>query len=132
VHIARDGRPLAFSLRPKFERKLDRHDALLAAARHWVDVLERTHATPGIDLLEVRYEDLCEDVHGVIRTVLRHAGLDTESFPFWRCPPKLSARNARWVERATIEELAEVFEIQRDPLIRYGYPTVLPAVRGAA
>jgi hypothetical protein len=132
VHIVRDGRPLALSLRPKFERKLDHHNALLAAARHWVDVLERAHTTPGIDLLEVRYEDLCEDVHGVIRTILRHAGLGTESFPFWRCPPTLSERNARWVEGATTEELAEVSEIQRDLLMQYGYPIAPPAVRGAA
>lgn len=149
VHIVRDGRPVAFSLRAKYEqrfedigadltvdrgthrvdpphsshkRKLARDDALATAARHWVAVMERAHATPGIDLLEARYEDLCEDAHGVIETVLARAGLEVESFPFARCPPKLSQRNSRWIEGATPEELAAVSEIQRDLLLRYAYP----------
>lgn len=132
VHIVRDGRPVAFSLRPKFERRLDRHDALLAGAKHWVDSLEQVHATPGIGLLEVRYEDLCEDVHGVIRTVLRHAGLDAEPFPFHRCPPRLSQTNTGWVEKATTEELTTVSEIQHDLLNRYAYPLVPQAASGRA
>ena len=93
VHIVRDGRPIALSLRPKFERTLDHDEALQAAARHWVDVLTRTDAAREIDVLEVRYEDFCRDVHGMIRTVLDHAGLDAGVFPFHRCPPVLSNRN---------------------------------------
>lgn len=129
VHIVRDGRPLAFSVREKFERKrLGRHDALLAAARHWVEVLERVHATPGINLHELRYEDLCGDVQGEIRSVLRCIGLETEPFPFERCPSRLSVTNTRWIEEATVEELAEVSEIQRDHLAQYRYPSVPAAV----
>lgn len=128
VHIVRDGRPVAFSLRSKFERGLNPHDALLAAGRHWVRAVGEVHAPSGIALLEVRYEDLCEDVHGVIRTVLRHAALETESFPFERCPAKLSQTNSRRLEAATTEELTQVSELQRDLLIRYGYPPeVTPA-----
>jgi hypothetical protein len=123
IHIVRDGRPLAFSIREKFERRrLDHHDALLAAARHWVEVLESARATPGIDLLEVRYEDFCEDVHGVIRKVLGRGRLDAKRFPFSRCPPALSAgSNARWIDGASREELTQVSEIQRDRLIENGY-----------
>jgi hypothetical protein len=123
VHIVRDGRPLAFSIREKFERRdLDHHDALLAAAHHWVEVLENARATREIDLLEIRYEDFCEDVHRVIRDVLGRARLDPARFPFWRCPPTLSVgSNARWTDEASPDELARVSEIQRDRLVEYGY-----------
>jgi hypothetical protein len=128
VHIVRDGRPVALSLRDKKMRlealaggELDPGETLHESALEWVDGLERVHSTPGIDPLEIRYEDLCADVHGVIGSVLRHAGLDTESFPFGRCPPTLSQRNARWVETATNRELAEISEIQRDSLLKYRY-----------
>ena len=81
VHIVRDGRAVALSLRPKFERTLARDEALEAAARHWVEVLARTDTAREVDVLEVRYEDFCEDVHGVIHAVLDHAGLDADVFP---------------------------------------------------
>ena len=100
VHIVRDGRPVAISLRPKFERTLDHDEALHAAARHWGDVLTRADAAHGMNVLEIRYEDFCEDVHGVIRTVLDHAGLDAGVFPFSRCPSVLSNRNGRHLAAA--------------------------------
>ena len=127
VHIVRDGRPVSFSLRPKFEPRLDARSALLAAARHWVATLDRVHAARETDLLELRYEDLCEDVHGVIRTILNRAVLDPEAFPFGRCPSRLSQTNSRWVDQATPRELEEVSEIQREQLNRFGYPLVLAA-----
>jgi Sulfotransferase family len=129
VHIVRDGRPVSFSLRPKFERRLDARSALLAAARHWVHTLDRVHAARETDLLELRYEDFCEDVHRVIRAILDRAALDSEAFPFQRCPSRLAQTNSRWVDQATPRELEEVSEIQREQLNRFGYPLVLAAAR---
>jgi hypothetical protein len=125
VHIVRDGRPVSLSLRPKFERRLDAHNALLAAARHWVHTLDTVHAACEIDLLEVRYEDLCDDVHGVIRTILDRAALDPEAFPFRRCPSRLEQTNSRWVDQADPRELEAVSEIQQGALTRFAYPLVL-------
>jgi hypothetical protein len=76
-------------------------------------------------LLALRYEDLCEDVHGVIRTILERAALDPEAFPFQRCPSRLGETNSRWVGQAMPRELEEVSEIQREQLERFGYPLVL-------
>jgi hypothetical protein len=125
VHIVRDGRAVSFSLRPKFERRLDARGALLAAARHWVVAVDRVHAAREADVLEVRYEDLCDDVHGVIRVILDRAALDPDAFPLHRCPSRLSPTNSRWVDRATPRELEEVSEIQHEPLSRFGYPLTL-------
>jgi hypothetical protein len=134
VHIVRDGRPVALSLRAKglstgyihasttVEERLDPAEALRAGARHWVEVLERVASAPQINLLEVRYEDLCADTHGVVRSVLRHARLENDSFPYSRCPQRLQNRGARWLNAATSAELAEISEIQRPFLLRYGYP----------
>jgi hypothetical protein len=125
VHIVRDGRAVSLSLRPKFERRLDAGSALLAAARHWVVTVDRAQAARGPGLLELRYEDLCEDVHGVIRTILERAALDPEAFPFQRCPSRLAQTNSRWVDQATPRELEEVSKIQREQLKRLGYPLEL-------
>ena len=121
VHIIRDGRAVALSLRPKFERTLGRDEALEAAARHWVEVLARTDAAREVDVLEVRYEDFCEDVHGVIHAVLDHAGLDADVFPFQRCPAVLENRNGRHLSSASARELEVVGRIQDSVLSRHGY-----------
>jgi hypothetical protein len=129
VHIVRDGRAVSFSLRPKFERRVDPHSALLAAARHWVVAVDRVHAARETDLLELRYEDLCEDVHGVIRAILERAALDPEAFPFHRCPSRLVQTNSHWVDQAMAWELEEVSGIQREQLKRFGYPLALAPAR---
>ena len=128
VHIVRDGRPVALSGRAKILAGqaeggggVDPNEALQAAANRWVEVLQLVEDAPGIDVCEIRYEDFCDDVHGVIRAVLRHAGLDDESFPFRRCPTTLENRNARWVDAALDQELAEITRTQRDILIQHGY-----------
>ena len=75
--------------------------AVLAAAREWVEALDRAAAAaPKLALLELRYEDFCSDVHGALRTLLSHAELDPEVFPFGRCPRTLDLRNARWLDGA--------------------------------
>ena len=78
-----------------------------------------------MNVLEVRYEDFCEDVHGVIRTVLDHAGLDAGVFPFSRCPSVLSNRNGRHLAAASTRELDEVSRIQQRVLSRHGYSFAL-------
>jgi hypothetical protein len=87
--------------------------------------VDRVQAARETDLLELRYEDLCEDVHGVIRTILDRAALDSDAFPFQRCPSRLEQTNSRWVDQAPLQELEELSEIQREQLNRFGYPLVL-------
>ncbi len=123
------GAPFPSACGRSSNERLDARSALLAAARHWVVTVDRVHAARETDLLELRYEDLCEDVHGVIRTILDRAALDPEAFPFQRCPSQLSQTNSRWVDQATLQELEEVSEIQREQLNRFGYPLVLAARR---
>jgi hypothetical protein len=130
VHVVRDGRAVALSLRSKeVARRAERGrewlaggDALEAAASYWVEVVEHARSTTEIDLLEVRYEELCRDVHAVLRTLLLHIGLAPERFPFHRCPTTLQSRNSYWVDAASSRDLAVISGIQARHLRLYGYP----------
>jgi len=87
-----------------------------------VEALDRAAAAaPKLALLEFRFEDFCSDVHGALRTLLNHAELDPEVFPFGRCPRTLELRNARWLESASERELAEVSAVEHEKLVRHGY-----------
>ena len=128
VHIVRDGRPVAMSLGEKIiaagprDDRPPRSESVQAAARGWVDALDRVvAAAPRIALIELRYEDFCADVHGALRTLLDHAELDSKAFPFWRCPRTLEVRNGRWLAEASDRELAEISAIEHEMLIRHGY-----------
>ena len=130
VHIIRDGRAVALSLRPKFERTLNRgrSSAPKAAQRDTGSRCSRGLTRPARSTyFEVRYEDFCEDVHGVIHAVLDHAGLDADVFPFQRCPVVLANRNGRHLSSASARELEVVGRIQGDVLSRHGYPPAVVA-----
>ena len=100
----------------------DPGDALLAAARFWTRVLEHAAKLSPAELIEVRYEDFCSDVRGTLGTILHGLDLESDSFPFRRCPATLSSRNSYWLERASTPELAAISKIQAEQLTRHGYP----------
>lgn len=123
VHIVRDGRAVAFSLREKFLRRgLSPRDSLTAAAAAWceaVDGIERgiASATHGV----VRYEALCDDVHGWLRVAMASAGLPADRFPFERVPTHLQVSNSRRLEGLVPEELALVEALQGPYLRRFEF-----------
>jgi hypothetical protein len=129
VHIVRDGRPVALSMRAKEVEvrakrggeRLEPEEALRAAAGFWVDVLARADELSAEERIDVRYEDLCEDVHGTLEAILRHVGVEVDRFPFGRCPSRLSSRNAFWLEQASERELQQISQIELDSLRRHGY-----------
>ena len=128
VHIVRDGRPVALSLQAKWLSEHapgsggDASGALRAGAESWVEVIDHVAEAPEVDLFEVRYEDLCADVHGVVGSVLERFGLPPADYPFQRIPGTLTNRSGRWLDGARPDDLAEVERIQRRALLRYGYP----------
>lgn len=126
VHIVRDGRAVALSLRPKFSRRGESpREALGAAAARWVDVLSRVDAARGdMDVTELRYEDLCEDVPGNLRRVLSFAGPAEDRYPFHRCPSTLTPTNSKWLGGAKAWELEILDDVQREYLERYGYAAI--------
>ena len=132
LHLVRDGRAVALSLRPKFERRLDGEAALREAASHWVDVVGRATGTPGVDPIQLRYEDLCADVHGTLRSVLERCDLDPGRFPFGRCPERLSISNSRWIDAASEADLTLIAAVEAKALRRLGYPAATVRSGGEA
>ena len=121
IHIIRDGRAIALSRRYKGDQK-DDFDKYVERARHWVEAVERINAEIGkIDMLELRYEDFCQDIHGYLRKILNFIGLDVGKFPFAKFPKILESTNQKWFKMATQGEIALFGSIQKEMLEKYGY-----------
>jgi len=121
IHIVRDGRPVAVSIREKFMRsgQSSREGLDLAAAR-WLEVLDEVEQLQ-LPVLMLRYEDFCADVHGCLRRLLGHAGLDAEAFPFAGIPTELNPTNERRLRDFGPGELETVQDAQAPVLRRLGY-----------
>lgn len=121
IHIVRDGRPVAVSIRKKFMRsgESSREGLDLAAAR-WLEVLDEVEQLQ-LPVLTLRYEDFCADVHGCLRRLLGHAGLDAEAFPFAGIPTELNPTNERRLRDFGPGELEAVQDVQAPALRRLGY-----------
>lgn len=121
VHIVRDGRAVAASIKEKFMRsgESSAEGADQAAAR-WLDVLDEVERLR-LPVLTLRYEDLCADVHGCLRRILEHAGLDARAYPFDHVPAELTATNERRIRELGRGELEAVYGAQAAALRRLGY-----------
>jgi Sulfotransferase family len=121
IHIVRDGRPVAASIREKFMRsgQSSREGLDLAAAR-WLEVLDEVEQLQ-LPVLTLRYEDFCADVHGHLRRSLEHAGLDAKDFPFAGIPTALTPTNERRLRDFGPDELETVQDAQATALRRLGY-----------
>jgi Sulfotransferase family len=121
IHIVRDGRAVAASIKEKFMRsgESSREGAHMAAAR-WLGVLEEVERLQ-LPVLTLRYEDLCADVHGWLRRSLEYAGVDAEAFPFAGIPAALTPTNERRLGEFGPGELDAVQHAQAPALRRLGY-----------
>jgi hypothetical protein len=121
VHIVRDGRAVAASVRHKFMRSGETAaEGVYEAATFWIETIDEIERL-GTSTLTVRYEDFCADVHGTLTRMLEHATLEPGRFPFDRVPPRLAATNAgRLSELAPAE--ADAVEAVEGPRLRsFGY-----------
>ena len=123
MHVVRDGRAVALSLESQFAHtEPTRERALEAAARYWVDVLRTLgQVERQVELCVLKYEDLCEDVHGTVAAALAFTGLGVDSFPIERLPATLESTNRAWFARADPQLLRRIEAIEREPLANFGY-----------
>ena len=121
IHIVRDGRPVAASIRAKFMRSgQSSSEGLDLAAARWLEVLDEVEQLQ-MPVLTLRYEDFCADVHGWLRRSLEHAGLGAETFPFAGIPTTLNPTNERRLRDFAPGELEAVEDAQAPALRRLGY-----------
>lgn len=121
IHIVRDGRAVAPSIRGKFMKAGESPaEGLEGAADHWTKVIDEVEDL-GIPTLTLRYEDLCADVHATLRRALGHAGLEPAAFPFERVPATLEVTNQRRLAELADGELERIQQAQAPLLRRFGY-----------
>jgi omega-hydroxy-beta-dihydromenaquinone-9 sulfotransferase len=126
VHIVRDGRAIAASIREKFMRSGESSDeGVLQAAARWLDVLDEVERLD-LPVLTLRYEDFCDDVRGGVRRALEHAGLDGDRFPFSGIPQRLTVTNQRRLQQLEAGELEAVQAMQAPALERLHYLDASP------
>jgi sulfotransferase family protein len=101
---------------------LKRGNDSLRLARYWLDCIEMVQAEKDqIDLIEIRYEDLCQDVHACLERLLTHIGLAVDKFPFQRCPVALASTNETRMQAVPRSELDALEDVLGDGLRRYSY-----------
>jgi Sulfotransferase family len=121
LHIVRDGRAVAASLRHKFMRSGESPaEGVEQAAAHWVERIDEVERL-GLPTLTLRYEDLCADVHRALGRALEHASLDPDRFPFDRVPRALAVTNEGRLEELSRGELDAVQAAQTPALRSLGY-----------
>jgi hypothetical protein len=121
IHVVRDGRPVAASIREKFMRSgQNSREGLDLAAARWLAVLDEVERLQ-LPVLTLRYEDFCADVHGYLRRMLESAGVDAETFPFAGIPTALTPTNERRLRDFGPGELEAVQDAQAPALRRLGY-----------
>jgi hypothetical protein len=104
IHIIRDGRDVALSLRKTwFTPSRD----IAALARYWVRIIRtaRAEGRNSSSYLELRYEDLLADTEGNIRSICRSLQLDFRPcmLEYWRNAPKrLEEHEGRYRRDGTV------------------------------
>ncbi len=148
VHVRRDGRAFAYSvmqmpwwhgwggpekwrwgpLTREQQALWERHDRsfLVLAGIQWIKMMEAMdHAKSLVDdrqLLEVDYEDLCEDPHGVMDGILKFTGLGWEpAFEHAIRAWKVSSANTKWKTDLTPEQQETLQSALGEYLEKYGY-----------
>lgn len=124
IHIIRDGRAVALSLRHKFQRReRDELKALRLSAERWKDVVVKIRQEKGntAHFLEINYESFCNDVYGHVVQCLDLAGLEKSKMPWQRFPARLTPTNDKWLRSCSKSERLLLEQVLGGALTELGY-----------
>jgi hypothetical protein len=124
IHIIRDGRAVALSLRHKFQRReRDELKALRLSAERWKDVVVKIRQEKGntAHFLEINYESFCNDVYGHVVQCLDLAGLEKSKMPWQRFPARLTPTNDKWLRNCSESERLLLEQVLGGALTELGY-----------
>ncbi len=140
VHLIRDGRAVANSIRGQrwldvmdlwwLEDKAASHadqyaDPIELCGLHWqknLDELLTGKTLLGDRYLEIRYEHMIDDVHGVVREVLGFCGLSAPADYFSLLPEQLPNMNNKWQQDLSAEQQRLLHGVIGPRLQELGYP----------
>lgn len=139
VHLIRDGRAVANSIRGQrwldvidlwwLEDKAASHvdeyeEPIELCGLHWQRNLEellRAKDLFGARYLEIRYEDLIDDVHAVVRQVLEFSQLDAPASYFKYLPDRLPDMNSKWRDELSQKQIDVLQRVIGPSLQMLGY-----------
>jgi hypothetical protein len=143
IHMVRDGRAVVHSMlemqereperkavpmgafcKPPGWRDLLRDDEVEQAALQWREIVCYILAqgeTLGARCHQVRYEDLCADVRGVLGRAFAAAGLRADGEVLARLPEQLPLQNFKWQAAFSPAQVDTLLRIQGPLLQRLGY-----------
>jgi len=118
-------RAVALSNRSKLARYTDDDiRALRDSAEYWRDVVnyvaEQKQSIEG-RYIQVRYEDICSDVHGVLKSILSDLNVSLGKFDMGDIPKELTVTNEKHFEECSKEEKMVLNDILANSLRRYNY-----------
>lgn len=124
VHIVRDGRAVAASIRFKFKTESrSSREALLAAGEFWQDVLNNfTETVEDEDptITTIHQEKFLGNPSEKFKDILRFLDLDVDRYP-WPLPELRSDPNQKWKDRLTEQEIHELNDLLQDELQKWDY-----------
>ena len=139
VHLIRDGRAVANSIRgqrwldsmdlwwleDKAHKHVDQFDGPIElCGLHWQRNLEELLLAKdllGERYLEMRYEDLIDDVHGIVKQVLAFSDLDASAAYFSFLPEKLPNMNNKWRDDLSQKQIDALQRVIGPSLQMLGY-----------
>ena len=143
IHVVRDGRAVVHSMlemmdreperkavpmgafcKPPGWRDLLRDDPVEQAALQWREIVGYVLAqreTLGARCHQVRYEDLCADVRGVLSRAFAAAGLRADDEILARLPERLPLQNLKWQAAFNPAQVDTLLRIQGPLLRQLGY-----------
>ena len=125
IHIIRDGKAVALSNEHKFARSpLGRPLALRESAEYWKETifhLQSAGEKIGDRFEIIKYESLCQDVRGVVSSIMKSTGLTETDTVLEELPATLSITNERQYERCSSESMRLLNDILQPTLAEHGY-----------
>jgi hypothetical protein len=145
IHVIREGRAVTHSNYEKARREAFRRlypfgnfpkpirwreylslPSLSQYACQWRDLVEHVREMGGSALspdeyLEVRYEDLCADVHAVLGKIDAFCGLDQDQRHYDHIPPTLSSQDFKWKAEFDEGQIYEIESLIAGCLMELGY-----------
>ncbi len=137
IHLVRDGRGVAASLRRRFGTPIIKGAARWKRQNKNVTLMART--IPDTRILRVRYEDLCDDPDGELRCICKFVGLNYDNTmlllglrtphsvpgnPMLFHPSEKIIKDERWKGELSQHDLQEFEQVAGSLLEEFGYSRV--------
>ena len=125
IVLIRDGKAVSLSNLIKFSKTpLRKTNALEQSIKYWADTANYIDSiSKKLDnLMIIRYEDFCNDVHGHINKILYFCNIQLR-INLSKVPTQLYPTNEKWFNKPTIQQKKLINKVAKNELKKFGYQT---------